>query len=729
MNLQSRLCGLCRFSVIAIALVATGWLVPSASAGELDKMDNSLRLVPEDAAFYSSMMRNREQIEAVVGSNAWARIKEMPIVQMGMMFYQMQLSVPDSGPAKLAEAMENPESRKIIDMLLDMGSEEVFFYGDDSVADLLKLTQDINGAQNFGSLSALVEGKEDDLKRAKIGYAISALAEDAELIVAPNLIVGFKITNMELAKEQLIKLETIGNIALETQEETKGRFRKTKVGGHDFLTLELDGAMIPWDEVPLDTFKEYELEEGEIDAIVERIKQSKLVIALGLRGDYLVLSIGPSLDYLKKLGEGPRLIDRKEFKPLAEFAGRRLASIGYVSEEMNRRLNNQKGQIDEIMAMADQLLPETKLTEEQQKRVLDDAKRMGEDLKSLVPEVGALAGFSFLTDRGIEGYRYNWGDMSGLDGTKQLGLLEHVGGNPVLGLVFRQRVNIENYDLVAKWAKAAFGYFEDYGLPSMQDDERRKAEEFLAGAKPLFERMDKTNREKLIPSLADGQSAFALDVKMMSKQLVETMPPSEEPLPMFEPAIVLGLSDANLFRSAMHDYWDIVNGMIDAIRKVEGTNVPEDLRLPEPKTDEISDGELFCFPLPEEWGLDKQIVPNMGISKNVAVMTLSKDHSARLMQAAPLSVGGLLAETDRPLAVAGWFDWAAMVDAASPWVDYFLEVSPVLENSDDDQREMIVDQVHTAIDLLKVLRKISSECYFKDGALVSHSLVELQDVE
>ena len=268
MNSRSRLFNWCRFSVIAIALAAAGWLLPRSAAGELDKLETSLKLVPEDAAFYAGMMRNREQIEAVAASNAWAKFKEMPVVQMGMMLYGMQLADPDSGPAQLAAMMENPEVKKIIDMLLDMFSEEVFIYGDDTLADLVQLLQDVDGAQNHGALAALFEGEAEEVNRMQIGYAISALAEEADLLGAPNLIAGFKISNRELAKEQLIKLETIGNIVFEASKETKGRFRKTKVGDHDFLVLELDGEMIPWDEVPLETFEQYELNEGDVDAIV-----------------------------------------------------------------------------------------------------------------------------------------------------------------------------------------------------------------------------------------------------------------------------------------------------------------------------------------------------------------------------------------------------------------------------------------------------------------------------
>ena len=136
---------LARLSVLAVALTAAGWLAgPVAAAGELDKLDTSLKLIPEDAAFYSSMLRNREQFEAIRNSNAWAKVWEMPVVQMGVSLYQAQLGTPGSGPAKLQAAWKNPEVRKIVDLVADMVSDDVFIYGDDSCTDFLKLMQDVS---------------------------------------------------------------------------------------------------------------------------------------------------------------------------------------------------------------------------------------------------------------------------------------------------------------------------------------------------------------------------------------------------------------------------------------------------------------------------------------------------------------------------------------------------------------------------------------------------------
>ena len=45
-----------------------------------------------------------------------------------------------------------------------------------------------------------------------------------------------------------------------------------------------------------------------------------------------------------------------------------------------------------------------------------------------------MMSLAFLTDRGVEGYMYDWGEQPGLDASQPLGLLEHVGGSPILAV-------------------------------------------------------------------------------------------------------------------------------------------------------------------------------------------------------------------------------------------------------------------------------------------------------
>ena len=720
-----------RFFVAAAALLAVGWSVaPAATATELDKLDTALKLVPEDAAFYSSMMRNREQFDILRKSNAWTKVEQMPVVQMGLMMYQMQLDVPGSGPAKLNAALEHPEVRKVIDMVTDMVSHDIFMYGDDSWIDFLQLAQNVAGAMRYGPMMMQVTGQAETFNPNHIQaqIAISALADNVDLIGMPNFIVGFRVKNAELAKEQLIKIEMFGNM-LEVNEKTKGHFKKTTVGGHDCLVLDLDGSMVPWDELPMDELYEMELEEGQIDAILEKLAESKLVIALGLRDNYLLCSVGSSLECLENFGQSKRLIDREEFKPLEKYADRRIVSIGYLSEAMNRQMNNQAQNIDELLKAADKLLPLANLTEEEQDQARADIDELADDFKGLIPEFGATSGIGLLSDRGIENYSYNWGKLGRLDGSKPLGLLQHVGGDPILGIVARSKMSMDDYDMMTEWATTAYGYFERFALPQIPEDDREKITTLLDAALPLIVRMDKANREMLIPALADGQSALVIDAKLQSKQFHTALPATEEPMPMFEPALVLGVSDAKLLKQGLGEYRAVINGLIDAVRQLEDTDVPPEIEIPEPQTTEGPQGTIYSFPLPKEWGVDEQIVPNVGVSNNAAVFSMSLGQTDRILKATPPTVGGVLEKTDRPLAMAAWLDWAALVDAATPWVDFAIEQATASDGIDGAQRKSITEQVHTGLDVLKTLRSITSEIYQEDGVMVSHVLLEIRDVE
>jgi hypothetical protein len=716
-----------RWFVAVAVLISCGSM---ASAGPLDKLDTSLKLIPEDAAFYSSMLRNREQVDLIAKSKAWAKVKAMPIVQMGISMYQMQLGVSESGPGKLQTALQNPEVRKVIDMATEAVSDEIFVYGDESCIDFLQLVQNVMNDMHYGPvvMQANGEGGGPDVQKKVM---IASLAENVDLIGVPNFVVGFKVKNVDLAKEELIKLEMFGNL-LEANEKTKGRFKKTKVGDRDFLVLTLDGEMVPWDQAPMEQLRANEAEEGDVDKIIDKLKESKLVLAIGVYGDYLLCSVGSSTDCIAKLGTGQRLIDRGEFKPLEKFLDRRLTGIGYVSEAMNQQINNPAKNIDGMLKLADKLLPAAKLSDEKEQKVRGDLEAFGKDIKELVPEPGAVMGVQFLSDRGVESFQYAWGDIGLLDGSKPLGLLQHVGGNPLLAIAGRKKIRMEDYDRVVKWAKVAYGYFEEFGLPNIPEPDRsKKVEPFLKAALPWVVRLDKANREMLIPARMDGQSALVIDDKLQSKHFIASLPATDKPMPMIEPAIVLSVSDAKLLKQGLGEYREVINGLIDAARQIEGSKIPPEIMIPEPKKTDGPLGTSYVFALPEAWGVDKQIAPNIGISDQVAVFSVSPAQTERLLKVTPPSIGGVIggANADRALVIAGWLDWASLIDTASPWVDFAVDRAAAEKNIGDSQKKVIVDQVHTGLDVVRALRSITAECYMERDAFVTHSLLEVRDVE
>jgi hypothetical protein len=723
----ARLNGLSRFRWVGVVAVlsAAAWLVPGLSkAGDLKKLDTSLKLIPADASFYVSMLRNREQFDALKNSKAWAKLKETQMVKDALAEYESQKEDAESGPGKIQAMLDNPESMKIFDMLTDMASEEMFVYGDHSFVDFVDLYQSINSVNMTGAFQVLL-AKQQKNQTMQGGVILEQLAADPSLLVVPNVVFGFKLKNKDLAKEQLVKLEMILNIFLSTNETFQNRFKRTKVGDYEYLVLTLDGAMIPWDDLQ-ESLESVELNDGDAKKVIEHVKKMKLVLTLGIRDDYLLASIGSSVDCLKRLGKGELLANRKEFKMLAKHADERLTSISYSSEALNQQLSTSAKQLDAMARAFDASLSDDdcKLTDDQKTRVRKDAKDLVKDLKTIIRERGAALGFSFLSERGIESYAYQWGDHRDINATKPLGLLEHVGGSPMFGIVGRGRTGMEEYDLLVKWVKVGYGYFVDFGLPALSEKERKEAETFFKTAIPLAVRLDKNNRENLFPALAEGQVGFVVDNQLMSKQMHKEMPASKQPLPWPEPALLVGVSKPDLLEKGFVEYRLIGNELLEAIRKIDGCDMPDWVKIPEPTVTETSEGKIFTFKTPADWGLDKQFELNFGLSKNAGVFSTNLAHTKRLLAETPLKIGGLLTKPEEIRGAAAWLLLPKLLKSGSPWADYFIE-----QNTAKEEQKKVGTQTHSILEILECIRLITAECRVENGVLESHSLLEIRDVK
>ena len=137
------------------------------------------------------------------------------------------------------------------------------------------------------------------------------------------------------------------------------------------------------------------------------------------------------------------------------------------------------------------------------------------------------------------------------------------------GVFGRSKVNLADYDMAVKWVKTGYGYIHEFALPRIPEPEREKAEKFLAAAIPLVHRLDLANRQMLLPALADGQIGLVIDRRLASKQFVGNQPPTDKPMPMIEPALILGVSDPDLLKKAMSEYRAVVNGLIGAVREMD----------------------------------------------------------------------------------------------------------------------------------------------------------------
>jgi hypothetical protein len=555
---------------------------------------------------------------------------------------------------------------------------------------------------------------------------------------------GFKVSDAERAKRQIDQLKEHLEGPLGNLPNFEGRLKKKSVGGSEFLVLELDGKMIdiPWHQ--------FEQEQGEYEKLKTKLENLKAVICIGVRENYLLFAIEPSTDVLAKLGSGKSLAEVKELEPLAKFADKKLVSVSYSSKQFIETLNNADQQIENTINLLKQALSQAGLSEEAEERIGQDLNEVADDLKGVLPKPGAMTQFSFLTNRGVESYGHDWGENKYLDGSKPLPLLDHVGGNPLLAYVARGKYSPEQYEILRKWAKKGFGYFEEFGVPQMDEAGQETFKKFKEIGTPLVDRLDKATSQLLIPSMADGQSALVLDAKLVSSKWFEGMRQNEQSLPMIEVAMVLGVSDAGQLKKAIDEYKSILEDLIAKLKQEEPDLIPPNFKLPSPQTREVKTaagtGTVYYYKLPEQAGVDAQLTPNAGLSDRVAVLSVSPKQSERILKDAPLQVisGGPLSDRSKPMATAMYFNNAELIDKLTPWAEFAVkqvvgamqaagaeegdEDAKPAATGDDPMTKSYIEQVHTVMDLLKCIRTYESATYPEGGAMVTHSVTEIKDV-
>jgi hypothetical protein len=736
-----------RRPVAAAMLLALCLLIaPRAQAAE--KHGNSLDLIPADASFYSGSLRMKEQVDILLSSKAWARLLEMPAVKMALGMAKAELEKPGGPKEQWDRSMENPDNQRLVEVLKEMVSEEAFVYGDKQFADSLALLVDvINVAQYSPLFNKLAnQGADTDDDKVALMALLQTLSDNLDRLKVPDLVIGFKINDPAKADLQIRRLETLINVVVQllTINELKDRFGRVSVGGHDFIELRLDGRLVPWEELP---FGEYAEDPGDYEKLKQHLRSMKLVIDLGVRDGYVLFSIGDSNEHLVNLGKGELLINRPEMKALREALiaassgadgasgtpSKKLVGVGYASKEMNAFVTGKDEDIDELLDMARQFVPYTDLDDEVQKRILADAEALANEIKQLIPEPGPSASFSFLTPRGYESYSYNWTQNQLMDDSKRLTLLDHVGGNPVLAVIARSKYSPEQYDMVVKWAKKGYGYFEEFGLPRMPPEEQAKFRHVAQLAIPLLRRIDAATRNDLIPGLADGQAGLVVDADITSMRWHSGMPSLGKPLPAPEIALVFGVSDEERVKKAFGEYKAVAQAAVDKISELNPEAIPKGFQIPPPQSRVASDGQVYWYPVPKssDFHVDPQVQPAVGLSKNVAVVSTSIQQVERILAPTPLARKSDVITARKTAGSALCFDFPALVDAVRPWAE--LAVAQHASESDDEnadaQAKAIIEQIGTGAEILKCYRGTTSVTYGEDGATVTHRESVFEDLK
>jgi hypothetical protein len=721
----------------------TGNAALKVQAAELAEQARSLRAVPADAAFYSASLRLKEQMDIFLASKAYQRLMQIPIVQLGKMqltFQWQQAAVPQV--AQFRQYVDSPEGQDAIALLKDMFSEELFMYGSSDVAATLRLFMDLNSISRRARIDAI--SGEEPAEDVVAQRTMDALRESVKTLQVPTVVFGWRITDGERAERQLDAVHTlVRNLLDEHRPELSAHLQRDQIRGHEFLTLRLDGSMIPWDQI-----REQTEDEEEVQKWQELMSDKTMALALGVTDEFALFSLGESTDHLETFGQGESLAEQPAIERLNKHAEQRIASVGYMSKELAQTLSSPERTIEDLAGMAEDALRAAEVSEEERQQLLTDIRGLGNEMKKYVPAPSEVSGVTYLTSRGMEGFRYQSGVQPMWDSSKAITLLEHVGGNPLAFVATRAQENPEDYSEAVEWVKRIGAQVETIVKSKVEPDQWAQYQQYRDRGVALLERLDRANREHFIPALADGQSALVVDTAIQSKQWVRQMPESPKPLPMLELAIVCSVSDAEHLRQGIGEVVDVVEEAISLAREVNPEQIP-DFEIPEPDRRELEGGgTLYVYSLPDEWGLDPKVAPNAGLTDTAVVLSWSPESTERLLEDKDLDVDTSL-DLDRPAAVISHFQVAKLVESVRPWIDYGFDVATGKlkvndEEGDDEsadeeadaqraamamQMGFIMPQIQQFLEVSTAMKSFSSVTYEEDGLWITHSETHFEDLK
>ena len=746
-----------RVSLACLALAACAALATADEPATSRLGSLGVAMVPQDAAFVSSSLRIREQYDAIVNSNAWKSILQLPAVRRALDSLDEQRSTPGSPFSTFDTFMQLPENEDAVELLADMVATDTFVYGEPSCVSFWQLVRKLADAQQRAGVGEAPDGEadivvesieeEDEATELRGGAVdsvdavrqaravIAALAGNLDLLVVPDLVWGFKTAKGDLATDQIKRLEVLATLMLQVNPDLARAVSRRKVAGGDFLTFTLDGVLAPWDEIERSAVEMTDDAEG-VAKVFGRLKQLDVVAAIGRVGDWVIVSLGDSADHLDKLvlpNAGRKgLLTLPALAPLVEHGDKRLTGVAYMSESLCEAVNSSRSDVESLLGVVDQLDESAGVTAEAKKDFRGLAEQIVDEWGKRVPEPGPWLAFSFLADRGYEGYSWNWARNQPFDGTKRLELLEHAGGAPLGVMVSRMKSDPEGIDAAVDIIRGAWALFQKHGRPEMGIDERERLDAFSEHVAPLGGKFAAILRDKIAKSLADGQVGLVLDSKARTKRIQGELPPSAEPLPLMEPAVVVSLADPKLFKEGLSDLFSLGDELTDALRQMDPAAVPQGYRIPEPEKSKGDEGSVWSWKLVNS-RLDEQIRPTIGVGDDVAVFSMAPKQAGRMLVESRLETGSQLAKFDEPLASAAAFDVAGVIDAIEPWITYLTRYGCVQERDgvvdpddeltaadENEQAKEVLEHVQVVLAAAKSLRAAAAETSYQGDALVTH---------
>lgn len=771
-----------RPTCVAAALLLACLAAPcdAAAAEPPVREQTALQFIPEDAACFGTVLHLRQQFDAVAQSRALARLRESPALQMllatvieGLPVFDRPPAVPaglrpeavDPRPADEAgdeRPMPEDESpvvgdwmfpveewlRPLKDFCNDPANADLVAFLQDAVSNEVFISVDANAVPFLEQLGEIVRSFNTDRPDGNDPEDIRGPKELVAALPLPAFVIGCKLRDPERAARQVARLETMLQGLLKAAPEAEVKLLRKKIGRHEFLTLRMEGPLTLFETVVTRAAPADDPEEAEGDADPdapqgprnerERVAiNSSLEVCLGLHGDYLLFSCGASSEHLAKIeGAWKRLADRPELAPVLKPPAGPLTSVRYMSESLSRCLSEQSEALIQLGQFAVEMAAELfefsvldglEMEWQPDFRVIELLFSEGRP----EPAPSATTRWTYLTPHGFAGYSYRWrGTAPGAAAPRELSILDHLGGSPLVAMASRATDGAERSQRFSKWTTLLESYLEIWSRQLLPVG-REEYSELVGELGPIRERLDAVTRERLLPALSDGQSAFVLDAGAVTGAGPDSAAEGTKAPPLPSLALVWGVSNADLLRRAGREYVSLAQEAASLLHSRVPDLVPPVEIKPSSERD-APDGKLYIFEQARTADTRREIAPTAALNSKIAVLSLAPGQAERLLGQAPFAPAEfftreIFSQRERPLTALWYVNFAGLVDLAAEWVD-----KPAGKSTDKTAASDTTGPAAHLLALLEILkcwRGSAGITYFDGPAQVDFYETVLEDLK
>ena len=724
--------------ITKLTLACTLFVALFVNAHTAQAADLGIGLIPDDAAFLASTLRGREQYDRIVASNAFASLKELKSVAKALDELAKQQTQPGNPMAIAMMMMQMPDNQEALALLKDMVATDTFVFGTSSWVTVSKLFKKLQSAQQAANVATITKGTdlEIDAESTLNQLLAETLAANTDQIVIPDLVWGFRTTQVDAAQKQLARIETFVTGMAQAQPMLADAVTREKIGNGDFITVTIkpDPALL---KMAMSNVVKFNDMEEELEKIMNRINELQIVVALGVVKEHVVLSIGGGTEHLQAMGStGGSLLDTKPFKVVRDATEKSLTSIWYRSQKLAKAWETSPEDIEQAKKFAAAVAKANDLTPEATAEAEELVGELLEGYASQMPEAGPWLAYSYLTDTGYAGEEWNWAKNIPWNGSMPLSL-DHFGGNPLAVIALRTKTDPKQFEAFVNWTDSLRKFVSNAIASTGDDDVQEGFKTFDEKIVPLGEELTNTVREKFVPALKNGQFGLVLDGKASTTKLQASLPASSKPLPLIEPAIVLSLDDEALFREGLSDIFALSDKLLAVIREIDEDAIPSEYRIPDPEEKDAEGGSLWTFALPES-ELDEQIQLSIGVGKNAAVFSFTPTQAERILTSSPLQLEG---DFSQNLAAAAILDWVAFANLLEPWATYVIRcggmqqeqgrLDPDSTIGPDSETEEVTDaleQLATIFDVVRCLKSATAKTSIEEDATVTRWQNRIEDL-